>query len=168
MAIGSTTAAIVAIVAAVASAASSAYSSYAQGQMQKKAANYNATVAENNARAASMQAAYDAQRLKDRNRRIAAKQRTTYAKSGVSIIDGSAFDVQYDSAIQGELDNLAVIYRGNVAATGYRGEASYLRASGRNAAQMGNYQAGATLLTSAAQSGADYASMTRKSALTIG
>lgn len=137
MAIGTTAAIIISLVATAAAAGVSAYSAHQQGQAQKKAAEFNKQVAENNAKLASMQARYDTERLREKNRRLAAKQRVSFAKSGVSIVSGSAFDVLQDQEIQGELDELALLYRGNVQATGYQGQAQYQQFVGEQAEIQG-------------------------------
>lgn len=154
--IATSTIVIAAAVIAAASAAAGTYSTVRQGQFQEKAAKYNAKVAENNAKLAQFQAQSDADRLRDRNRRLAAKQRAAFAKSGVSIVEGSAYDVQYDSAIQGELDALMVLYRGRTEGSGYRSAAAYNRAVGRNAGAMTPVNAAATGLGGLANAGALY------------
>lgn len=145
----STVIAAVAVVASLAAAGVGAYASYQQGQMQKKAADYNAAVQRNNALIAQQQAQFDANRVRERNRRLAGAQAAGYAKSGTAINSGSALDVQYDSSMQGELDALTTIYRGNIKGYGSRNEATYLTAAGKNAETMANYNAGATLLSGA-------------------
>lgn len=157
MAIATATILTTAAILAVVSAGAGAYSTYQQGQFQKKAADYNAKVASNNAKLSQFQAQYDADRLRDRNRRLAARQAVSYAKSGVSIVEGSAYDVQYDSSVQGELDALTILYRGKTESTGYQSAAAYNRAVSANAKAMTPVNTGATLLgglSSAASLGA--------------
>jgi hypothetical protein len=162
MAAFTTIAAVVAVVASVAAAGVSAYSSQQQAKSQKKAADYNAKVAENNAKLASMQASYDAQRVRDRNRRLAGKQRAKFAKSGVSIVSGSAFNVLQDQEIAGELDVLTTLYGGKVKQTGYEGQARYHQFAGENALKQGNINMAGSLLTgvgSAASASSNLASI---------
>jgi len=136
---------IVSIAATVAAAGTAAYSSYAQGQYQKKAANYNAQVASNNALSSQQQASADAQRMRDRIRRIGGAQRAAQGKSG-GTGGGSFADIAADTAIEGELDVLTTLYRGNVQAGGFRAESTLQRASGKNAATQGYYNAGAQIV----------------------
>lgn len=90
-------------------------------------ARYDAAVAKNtgivyeNAAIASMQDAkrarhesqYEADRIRDRNKRLRGAQVVRVAKSGI-MLEGSPSDVIYDSAVQGELDALAAEYIGDV------------------------------------------------------
>ena len=142
------TGAEVAIFAALASTAVGVYSSMAQADAQEDAARYNAAVAENDANAAAQQSQYEAQRIRDRNRRILASQRANQAKSGLALT-GSFSDVQLDSAIQGEMDALAAIYTGQINAGSAEARAQLSRMEGRAAKRAGYLGAGGSLLTGA-------------------
>ena len=135
---------------AVASAAAGVVSSVQAADAQRKSADYNKKVAENNAQAARMQAGFDAQRVREKNRRIAATQRAGLAKSGVSIVSGSAFDVLADQEAQGELDALTTLYRGRVQSTGFSGQAQYQDFVGKSAQEQGLINTGSSVLTGAA------------------
>lgn len=143
----------VAIVAALASAAVGAASAVMQGEAAEDAAKYNAAVAENDARAIAEQSQYEAQRVRERNRRILASQRAGQAKSGLAM-SGSFQDVQMDSAIQGEMDALAAIYTGQINSGSAQARAQLARLEGRNAKRSGYIQAGASLLSGGAQASA--------------
>jgi hypothetical protein len=127
---------IAAIVTAVVSAGVGAYSAYAQGQAQADAAKYNKAVAKNNALAATQQAQYEADRIRDRNRRIVGQSRADFAKAGVDI-SGSASDVLTDSATQGEMDVAAAIYTGRISATQQHSAAQLFGFQSRTAEQAG-------------------------------
>lgn len=102
--------------ALVASAAGTAVSMVGQAEAadaQKKAADYNAQVAQNNAIAAQQESAYEAARIRDKNRRVLASATAAQAKNGV-VLSGSSSDVLYDSSVQGELDAMAALYTGKV------------------------------------------------------
>ena len=140
----------VAIVVTLASAAASAGAAIAQGEAAEDAAKYNAAVAENDASAIAQQSQYEAQRVRERNRRILASQRAGQAKSGLAM-SGSFQDVQMDSAIQGEMDALAAIYTGQINSGSAQARAQLARLEGRNAKRSGYINAGASLLSGGAQ-----------------
>lgn len=139
------TGAEVAIIAALASTAVGVTSAIMQGEAAEDAAKYNAAVAENDARAAAEQSQYEAQRIRERNRRILATQRASQASSGLALT-GSFEDVQLDSAIQGEMDALAAIYTGQINAGSAEARAQLARLEGRNAKRAGYMKAGGTLI----------------------
>lgn len=114
MAIATTT--IIALAVVAIAAATSGYAASTSMAAQRDAANYNAAVQKNQAAAATQQSQFDAQRIRDRNARILASQQAGYSKAGVDISSGTAQDVYYDSAINGELDALAALYTGRVSA----------------------------------------------------
>jgi hypothetical protein len=144
--IGTTAMIVAAVVISAAAAAASATASIKSGQAQRAAANYNAAVAKNNATMARQQSEYDAQRIRDRNRRLAASQAAIYGKSGVDITSGSAADVIYDSAIQGEFDALAALYSGRTQAASQTSRAQLLQFEGQTASNAGTMSAiGASL-----------------------
>jgi len=111
----------------------------------------NAIAAEQSAQAARSTAQYRADRLRERNHRLGGAQRARIAKSGVDIEGGTAQDVMYDSAVQGELDALSAIYTGNVTANRFATEArtaryqsEFLRHKGATLLTQGAAQAAAT------------------------
>lgn len=152
----------IAIAVTVASAAASAATSIVQGEAAEDAAKYNAAVAENDARAIAEQSQYEAQRVRERNRRILASQRAGQAKSGLAM-SGSFQDVQLDSAIQGEMDALAAIYTGQINSGSAKARAELARLEGRNAKRSGYMSAGASLLSGGAQAYSIKASAPKKS-----
>lgn len=120
---------------------------------QEKAAEYNAAVAENNAIAQKQAAQFESEKLRKRQMLLLGKQRANLAKSGISSGFG---DVLYDSALEGELDRLAVLYTGSVAANNQRASAELSRAEGRNARTAGFYRSAGTILTGAGQMAGQY------------
>lgn len=121
-----------AIIAVAATAAGTGVSMYAQSEAaasQKKAEEYNAQVQNNNALAAEQQAAYEAAQERLKTRKVLGAQLAAQGKNGISG-GGSAYDVFYDSSVQGELDAMAALYTGKVQANAYRSGAqlSSLRA----------------------------------------
>lgn len=142
---GLETVALVALAgAAVVGAAGSiqaAKAAKAQGKAAQRAAMVEAQVSR-------QQGDVEAERIRDRNKRIAASQRTAFLKSGITL-DGTAGDVIYDSAIQGELDALNAEYRGKVGYYSSVNRGNMARAQGNSQAMAYNYQAAGGVLTAA-------------------
>lgn len=117
----------------------------------------NSQISKNNATAAIQQSRYNAQRIRERNRRLKGKQIAGFSKSGVQI-EGTPEAVILDSAIQGELEALLALYQGSIDAGRYNSEAmnfiaqagqhrnraKFLEAQGRFT--VGNAQAESNLL----------------------
>ena len=134
--------------AMLASAVVSSAGTVAGGQAEKNMADYNARVAEQGAQAATDRAAYDETAHRAEIRRILSKQRAAYGRSGVDV-SGSPLLVLEDTAMEGELDAMAIRYGGEVEAARKKSEASLLRQQGRNIRTASYFQAGSTLLTGA-------------------
>ena len=144
------------VVAALAATGIGAYSAIAQGQAAEDAAKYNAKVNENNARSAEYQAQAEAQQVRRRNAAILGRQRAVLSKSGVTL-SGSAEDLMYDSAVQGELEALNVLYAGNVQSGYYQSRARLSRFEGANARTAGYYGAASSVLSGASSAASSYA-----------
>lgn len=155
-------------------AAVSAWQQHRQGQQaqqagvhQQAAANseadlqdYNAKVADLQARDAVVRGSEEESRLRTQTRGIVGTQRAGFAASNIDVGFGSAVDVQADASYLGELDALTV--RNNAAreawgfqqsaedlrrrATIARKEGVYLADAGRQAATTGNIAAAGTLI----------------------
>ena len=151
----STTAIVMAVVAA-AGAATSAVGSYAAGRTRKAAEEYNAKVNENNAVMANMQAAAEAQKVREKGRRIIGAQRAALSAAGVDVNAGSSMDVQYDSSVQNELDALTTLYKGKVSSNNSLAQAQLDRHNAKSAGQAGAIAAGGSLLSGAAESYGTY------------
>lgn len=121
------TLAIVGTAISAVSAIGSAVGSIQQSNAQSNAAQYNADVAERNATIAQQQAKADA----DAQRRHALVKigaaRAMYGASGVAL-EGSPLDVLQNSAINAELDNQTILYKGKLRALGYTDSATLDRA----------------------------------------
>jgi hypothetical protein len=100
---------------AVAAAAVQAFGQYKAGQDQKSLAQYNESVAQQNAEAISQKTAFDVQTQKDKARRLMSIQRVNYAKSGVEISEGTPLDVLLQQVKDAELETLSTQYTGKVA-----------------------------------------------------
>lgn len=121
-------------IVAVAAAAVSAAGQLQAGQAQKQMASYNAQVAEQSAQ-------YNADRQQDRARRAQAMARVNISKSGLDVSD-SPLDVLTDSAMEAELDRLAIIRGGEA-------QARLARTQGAQAQRGAMFGAATTLLSAA-------------------
>lgn len=140
----------------IAGAVVSAYASYSSGQSQKAMGNYNARLAENqakyNAQIAEETAAYnqkiaeqealakeqqshsDTEMMRKEKDRLLASQRAAYAKSGATMNEGTSLLVMAESVKNIELDILNVQRARAI-------EASSLRAQGQFAGYAGQAEA---------------------------
>lgn len=122
----------------------------AQADQQQKMEEYNMRVSENNAKAATDQAAYEAERTREKGLRILGSQRAAYGAMGIDLT-GSAADVGLDSSISNELDALAMEYQGKIGSGRYQAQAGLQAAGARNAAAGGRMAAVGTVLTGASR-----------------
>lgn len=88
-----------------------AYESQLLG-MQADVSRRNATIAEQDAQIARESRRFRVQQLDRRNRRLAGSQHAAIAKAGVTV-EGTPADVMFDSAMQGELEELVAIHIGD-------------------------------------------------------
>jgi hypothetical protein len=125
------------------------YSSSMQAKKSsKELGELNAQLDEKQAQIALDQSRSEADRVRERNRRIRSTQRTSFLKSGLTL-EGTPDDVMYDSSIQGELDALNVLYKGQVAAGYQRKSAVIARMDGNSRATAYQSQAYGSLLSGA-------------------
>lgn len=139
--------AILGVIAAAASATGTVMASNAQ----VKAADYNSEVAKKNAEAAAQQAAFDAQQIRDKNKRVLAAQRAAYSASGIDPDAGTALDVRADSAAQGEMDALVSIYTGASSANSMTARARLGQMEAKGARNAAHVSAHGTMLGARAQ-----------------
>ena len=142
--------AIIGAVAAAVGAVVAAYGTYETGQQQQAASEYNKKVARNQAQAARDAASIQEDAIRDRDRRLLARQRAEVGASGYTA-EGSPLSVMLDSAQEAELEALRVRYGGASAAAGAQSDAQLQSFYGQNAARAGTIGAGGTLLTAAGQ-----------------
>jgi hypothetical protein len=114
--------------------AANAYFSYQEAKAANQAAEWNASVHEQNARLADVKAAKEIEAaehdaaLQARAGRIAIEsQRGGFAASGVTVDRGSALDVAGEQAGRNRHDRDVILYRGRLAAWGHQAEAAGLR-----------------------------------------
>ena len=136
---------------AVGSLAIGAFSSIQQGQAAKSQANYQATVARQQADRAQQQAAIDAEDYTRKQSAAMATRRAALGASGVEAGSGSPLLVSEDFAGEAELQALRIRNGGDVAATRFQQEANLQQMKGRSAATKGFLEAGSDLLRGGSQ-----------------
>lgn len=143
-------------VASVGGSIIGAFGQIQSGQQAQQLAEYNATLARNNAAAADQAGQQEAGRLYDQHRRAMATARATQGASGADVNLGSPVDVMADLAGQAALDEEIARWRGRRAAAGYRNEAASQQYQGQMAASTAWGRAGAMLLTGFGRFGSPY------------
>lgn len=134
-----------------AQAAYNASAIQAQAKFDSLIARNNSLVAGQNASRTRVETRFEMDRQRDRNRRLRGTQVTKISSAGV-LVDGSALDVLYDSAVEGELDALSIKYLGEVKASDFDHQASMQQYRSEVVKSMGDSQAMATLAVGRLQS----------------
>ncbi len=146
------------IIVLAVSAAGAAYSVHAaneQADAAEKVSDYNQKVAENSALQAQQQAALEAEKVRRRNAALAGRQRAVFGKNGV-LISGSAEDILYDSALQGELDRMTAIYSGQVQSSFYQSQGTLAKMQGQAAVSAARNSAVGSVLSGAGSAAGAY------------
>lgn len=147
--------AVVGIASAAASTAIGITSAVQQGQQQQAYYNYQAQVAEENAKIAQSNAALERQQGIEESRlqriktaQAVGSQQTAMAANGVDVTQGTALDVIEDTAAMGELDALQTRYNYERKAIQYEQQANNFTnqsnldiIAGQNAYSAGNMNA---------------------------
>ena len=134
----------------VASAVVSSYSAVRQGQAAKAAANFNASIAAQNAELSRADAAARAQQQDRENYMRLGAIRAAQGHAGGDAGSGSVLDVLGDVAAQGELEKQYIIYQGEQRARGYGNTATLDTFSGKQAQTAGYLKAGTELMSGGA------------------
>lgn len=121
-----------------------------QADASKKAADFNANQASENARISIAQADDQEKQFRIMSRKSLADARTGYAASGVSLEGGSAQDVLEEGAATAEHDALKIREGGQIRARGFQSDAT-LSTMRANAAQSGGYMSAAASLLGGAR-----------------
>lgn len=127
----------------------SAMGSLGAGKAQQQLANYNAQVAEMQAQDAIVRGRETEARHRTDVKRMIGSQRAGFAASGVDVNDGSAVDVQADTAALGELDALTIRTNAAREAWGYKIQAQDYAARGQIARAESTSKAVGTILSTA-------------------
>lgn len=147
-----------AAIAQVAGIGMSAYSQYEQGRSQNEWSQYNAAIAERDAKASRQSAEYEAGRKRKETERLLGRQRALYSKAGVTF-EGSPLLLMEETAAEGEIDALMIQREGKLRASRYQSEAELSRMKGSAAQRAGYWGAGSTLLTGGSSAASVYGSM---------
>ena len=140
----------VAIPLLIASTVVSAGAAVYSGAQQQKAANYNAKMSEEAARATDMQTRESIKRQRVNNEAIMGAQRSSALSSGVAE-SGSTLTSLMEVSRRLETNIADLATQGNAQALGYRNKASLSRMEGRTAMTSGILQGTGTLLSGGAQ-----------------
>lgn len=138
-----------------ASAGVAAYGAYQQGQEAKKAAGFNAAVAQQNAQLNIDEAKQEAAQ---QQRQTILRLGSIRAAAGASGIqqEGNVLDVLGETARQSELERQNIVYHGALRARAETDTAIGEVFRGAGAARAGALRAGATLLGGAADASSNY------------
>lgn len=118
------------------------------GQSARAAGEYNAALAEQNARFTRQKAKEDYRRFNISSRKQQGRMQALYAKAGVTL-EGSPGDVLDEAMDIAALDALSILHSGERQALGYKGEAEMERYAGKAAERQSYYKAAGTLLSGA-------------------
>lgn len=149
--------AIGSIVATVAGAAVSAYGAVQQGKAQQEMSNYQAEVAQNNAKIATEKGEAQATQVGLANRQKLGAITTGEAASGVDVNTGSAGQVRQSAKLLGQTDVETAKSNAALQNYGFRTQSSLDVFAGENAAAAGNIGAAGSLLSGASSVGSEYA-----------
>lgn len=152
-------AAPIAAAAAVASAVVGAVSAVQQGKAAKAAANYNATLQEQQADLSRQTAAVEEQRQRLRAQRVMSAARASMGAAGVDL-EGSPLMLMEESAADAEFDALAIRHAGETQAWRARAQAGLDRFEGKVASRRGYMAAGASILNGISSAASIYAPKT--------
>lgn len=134
-------------VAGAASTWADAQAQRAQGNYQNEMANINAKYAELQSENAITRGNKQAADMKRETKRIIGSQRVALAAQGISIEDGSALQVQEDTAMIGEIEAMKIKNNAWMEAFGYKMEAQNQRQQGKLAKMAGDNTAATTIAT---------------------
>ena len=126
-----------------------AFSAYQSGKAQKRIAQYNASVAEYQAKDAIDRGEVAVTRRRSQTTQVIGSQRAALASQGVDVNDGSAREVQADARYLGELDAMTIRNNARREAWGFQVEARNATYGGQIAQMNANNRAAETLLTGA-------------------
>ena len=126
------------------------------GQSARMAAEYNAQIAEQNARLTLQQGAEDERKTRVIARKTLGQMRANYGASGVTM-EGSPVEIMAESAAAAELDALNVRYQAQSKAAMLRAGAQLDLMQGKNAETAGYINAAAALFNGGANMGATLA-----------
>lgn len=122
-----------------------------QGEFQRQQYEFNAKMAEYQGEQAIKRGVTDSLNAKKMAKRMIGSQRAAYAAQGIEVDEGSALDVQVDTAIQAEKDAITIKNNSIREAFGYKVQAVDLRGQGMIAEMTGRQKANQSILTGGIQ-----------------
>lgn len=140
----------------------SAIGALRQGEAASNAAQYNATISDQNAQIARQSAADQAAQADRETYLRLGAIRAAQGASGGAAGEGSVLDVIGDVAAQSELEKQHIIYRGELAARGHTNTASLDRYSGESTRSASYLKAGSELLSGGAKAYQSYDALDKK------
>lgn len=141
------------LVASVAGTAATAYGQIQQGKAAEKAAEYNAEVANMQAKDAINRGNIEAEAQRTKEAKVAGAQRAAAGASGAVVDSGSFADVVLDTVTTGERDAQTIRTNAMRQAWGLESQADIDLYSGRQAKAASQTAAAGTLLTGASSVG---------------
>lgn len=135
---------------AIAGSAMTAYGQIQQGRAAEKAAEYNAEVANLQAKDAVNRGNIEAEKQRLKAQQVAGAQRAAMGASGAQVDSGSFADILVDTATTGEKDAQTIRTNAMRQAWGLETQADIDLYQGKQAKSAAYMAAGGTLLTSAA------------------
>ena len=153
---GVETALIVSAIAATAAATASGVASYQQSKAAEASAEYEAEVAELNARNARAEAGEAEEQQRRGARAALANMRGAAAERGIDFAQSSAWDLYRQSAMDAEFDALTIRRKGEVEARGLMAQADGSRFAAKQAGTGARYGAAASALAVGAAAAQGY------------
>jgi hypothetical protein len=114
----------------VASSFSGGFQSYAEGLLAGR-------IAERQAQATEIETKYAEEQSRKKTKALLGRQRTLYAKAGVSLSEGSPLEIMSETAAEGEREALMIKRQGTEQAKGFRWYGKVARKAGRMAFYSG-------------------------------
>lgn len=121
-----------------------------QSDAAQRSTNYNIALADTNKKMIADQTDFAIFRHTDAVQRVLGSQRAGYAAAGVTM-EGTPLNVAMDTATQGEIDRLAIIYGGDVKQAGLDSEKATTRFRGQMAKTQATLAMTETLLGGASK-----------------
>lgn len=134
-----------------ASTAAAGYSAYASGRAASQAGRRQEELSKIAAASVQEQGEKEAARIRNEGAQLAARQRTLFATSGISVGSPTAIDILSDTAGLSELDALTASNNAAREAWGIRSGGLNANWEGKQKKKLGSYGAGSTLLSGAGQ-----------------
>jgi hypothetical protein len=136
-------------VSSIGNAYSQAQAARAQGAYQKSISEINERLSELQAESSLKRGEKDAQAIRRRTEKTIGSQRAALAANGVDVNDGSALEIQQETELYGQIDELTAKTNAIQEAYGFKMQANNDRARGNFASLSARGDARNTLITGA-------------------